>query len=184
MVFQHPRINTLQELRQVMLSNLGAQFNEITEVGYLFLSPQPNRRPVWMLVWLLNDEHVRNRPGKELKQKLAAPIQTQTNLESMVLHLRAPMAMSQVEFDALRISDPMRAGIADNYNTDGGVEFRVGHRLRNRDVVHMAVKNYNIRRNAEYRVVESDRIKYHCRCKHAADGCPWSIQVALRQTLV
>ncbi|MED6173910.1 hypothetical protein PIB30_064155 [Stylosanthes scabra] len=24
-----------------------------------FLSPQSNRRPVWMLVWLLNNEHVR-----------------------------------------------------------------------------------------------------------------------------
>ncbi|MED6174852.1 hypothetical protein PIB30_072923 [Stylosanthes scabra] len=55
----HPRVSTLQELRQVMLSNLGGRFSEITEVGYRFLSPQPNRRPVWMLVWLLNDEHMR-----------------------------------------------------------------------------------------------------------------------------
>ncbi|MED6215621.1 hypothetical protein PIB30_115624, partial [Stylosanthes scabra] len=47
--------------------------------------------------------------------------------------------------------------VANEYNTDGGVEFRVGHRLRNRDAVHLAVKNYSIRRNVEYKVVESDR---------------------------
>ncbi|MED6125560.1 hypothetical protein PIB30_069613 [Stylosanthes scabra] len=82
-----------------------------------------------------------------------------------------------------RVRDPLQAGLADYYNTDGGVEFRVGHRMRRREVFHMAVKNYSIRRNVEYRVVESDRIKYHCRCKHAVDGCPWSIRVALRQNL-
>ncbi|MED6162983.1 hypothetical protein PIB30_075662 [Stylosanthes scabra] len=51
---------SLTATRMVMLSNLGSRLREITEVGYLFLSPpQPNRRPVWMLVWLLNEEHVR-----------------------------------------------------------------------------------------------------------------------------
>ncbi|MED6221227.1 hypothetical protein PIB30_052526 [Stylosanthes scabra] len=44
------------------------------------------------------------------------------------------------------------------------------------EAVQTAVKNYIIRRNA-------DRIKYHCRCKHAEDGCLWSIRVALRQNL-
>ncbi|MED6110173.1 hypothetical protein PIB30_040508 [Stylosanthes scabra] len=56
-VFQHPRVCTLQELRHVMLFNLDGHFREITEVGYRFLSPQPNKIPIWMLVWLLNDEH-------------------------------------------------------------------------------------------------------------------------------
>ncbi|MED6140670.1 hypothetical protein PIB30_095526, partial [Stylosanthes scabra] len=47
--------------------------------------------------------------------------------------------------------------VAVKYNTDGGVEFMVGHRMRNRDTVLMAVKNYSIRRNAEYMVVEEVR---------------------------
>ncbi|MED6141184.1 hypothetical protein PIB30_100802, partial [Stylosanthes scabra] len=55
--------------------------------------------------------------------------------------------------------------------------------MRDREAVHTAVKNYSIRRNTEYRVVESDRIKYHCRCKHMEDGCPWSIRVVLRKNL-
>ncbi|MED6187453.1 hypothetical protein PIB30_076580 [Stylosanthes scabra] len=202
-VFQHPRINPLQELRQVMLHNLGGQFNEITEVGYCFLSPQPNRGPMWMLVWLLNDEHVQvtfechrrlmaetimeflvvadeagspsvpqsgEPPGQPVHATLlciAEPsgegVEAETGssdsdsnfLEESGSSSEGPGGNeciadtpSQVEFDALRISDPMRAGIADDYNTDGGVEFRVGHRLRNRDAVHMTVKNYSIRRNA------------------------------------
>ncbi|MED6205441.1 hypothetical protein PIB30_017666 [Stylosanthes scabra] len=45
----------------------------------------------------------------------------------------------------------------DYLNLDGGEEFRIGHRFSCRGVVHMAVKNYNIRRALEYRVRESDQ---------------------------
>ncbi|MED6120173.1 hypothetical protein PIB30_018572 [Stylosanthes scabra] len=79
--------------------------------------------------------------------------------------------------------DPLKSGMCNDYNTDGGAELRVDHRMRNRDAVQTAIKNYNIRRNAEYRVIESDRTKYHCRCKHAEDGCLWRIRVALRHNL-
>ncbi|MED6155341.1 hypothetical protein PIB30_004357 [Stylosanthes scabra] len=47
-------------------------------------------------------------------------------------------------------------GGGDYYDVDGGEEFRVGHRFSKREVVHLGVKNYNIRRASEYRVVESD----------------------------
>ncbi|MED6209646.1 hypothetical protein PIB30_056732 [Stylosanthes scabra] len=62
-------------------------------------------------------------------------------------------------------------------------EFRVGHQFSTREAVHMAVKNYNIRRASEYRVVESDPYKYVCRCKRYDAGCPWSLRVALRTNL-
>ncbi|RYR20298.1 hypothetical protein Ahy_B03g065410 [Arachis hypogaea] len=68
-----------------------------------------------------------------------------------------------LNLDAMQPDDPFNAGKGDYYNMDGGVEFRVGHRFSNRDTVLMAVKNYSIRRNAEYRVLESDRLKYHWR---------------------
>ncbi|MED6184304.1 hypothetical protein PIB30_046175 [Stylosanthes scabra] len=75
-------------------------------------------------------------------------------------------------------------GGGDDYiNLDGGEEFRVGHRFSCREAVHMAVKNYNIRRAAEYRVVESDPYKYVCRCKQHGAGCPWRVRVALRTNL-
>ncbi|MED6210797.1 hypothetical protein PIB30_067524 [Stylosanthes scabra] len=94
-----------------------------------------------------------------------------------------PCYFQQLDLDEGVSSDPLNSGISNDYNTDRGAEIRIGHRMRNRKAVQTAVKNYSIRRNAEYRVIESDRIKYHCRCKHAADGCPWSIRVALKQNL-
>ncbi|MED6214968.1 hypothetical protein PIB30_108573 [Stylosanthes scabra] len=74
-------------------------------------------------------------------------------------------------------------GGGDDYDVQGGLEFRVGHRFSTRKTVQMAVKNYSIRRAAEYRVVESDPHKYVCRCKLSALRCPWSIRVALRTNL-
>ncbi|MED6224994.1 hypothetical protein PIB30_089484, partial [Stylosanthes scabra] len=94
-----------------------------------------------------------------------------------------PCFFQQLDLDEGACVDPLKAGMGNDYNTDGGAELRVGHRMRNREAVQTAVKNYSIRRNAEYRVIASDRIKYHCRCKHVEDGCPWSIRVTLRQNL-
>ncbi|RYQ83728.1 uncharacterized protein LOC110268399 [Arachis ipaensis] len=59
----------------------------------------------------------------------------------------------------------------EDYNLDGGVEFRVGHKFKSREAVLQGVKNYNIRRSAEYRVIESDRLKYHVQCRQAENGC-------------
>ncbi|RYR01341.1 hypothetical protein Ahy_B06g080207 [Arachis hypogaea] len=42
----------------------------------------------------------------------------------------------------------------------------------------LAVNNYNIRRSAEYKVVESDQARYVCRCKQFGDQCRWSVRVA------
>ncbi|XP_016200088.1 uncharacterized protein LOC107641096 [Arachis ipaensis] len=70
-----------------------------------------------------------------------------------------------------------------DYNLDGGVEFWVGHRFRSREAVLQGVKNYSICRSAEYRVIESDRLKYHVQCHQVDSGCQWSLRVALRQNL-
>ncbi|MED6189195.1 hypothetical protein PIB30_093519 [Stylosanthes scabra] len=47
----------------------------------------------------------------------------------------------QLDLDAIQINYSLKVGLADDYNTDRGVEFRVGHRLRSRDAVHMAVND-------------------------------------------
>ncbi|XP_057745866.1 uncharacterized protein LOC130964488 [Arachis stenosperma] len=47
----------------------------------------------------------------------------------------------------------------EDYNLDGRVEFQVGHKFRSREAVLQGVKNYSIRRSAEYRMIESDRLK-------------------------
>ncbi|MED6152642.1 hypothetical protein PIB30_093991 [Stylosanthes scabra] len=90
-----------------------------------------------------------------------------------------PSYFQQLDIDERFVEDPTMESVAVEYNTDEEAEFMVGHRMRNCDTVLMAVKNYSIRRNTEYRFVESDRFKYHCRCKHYTAGCPWMIRVAL-----
>ncbi|MED6160215.1 hypothetical protein PIB30_049255 [Stylosanthes scabra] len=75
------------------------------------------------------------------------------------------------------------SGGGDYYDVDGGEEFRVVHRFSKREVVHLGVKNYNIRWASEYRVVESDPYKYDCRCNRGEAGCPWYIRVSLRTNL-
>ncbi|MED6139320.1 hypothetical protein PIB30_082704 [Stylosanthes scabra] len=76
--------------------------------------------------------------------------------------LPIPDLADQLEIDERYVEDSPMESVAVEYNTDGEAEFMVGHRMRNRDTVLMAMKNYSIRRNAEYRVVESHRMKYHC----------------------
>ncbi|MED6208653.1 hypothetical protein PIB30_047246 [Stylosanthes scabra] len=83
-----------------------------------------------------------------------------------------PALSDQLDIDVRHVEDPSMEFVAVEYNMDGGVEFTVGHRMPNRKAVLTAVKNYSIRRNAEYKVIEFDRLKYHCRCKHYTSGCP------------
>ncbi|MED6176515.1 hypothetical protein PIB30_088972 [Stylosanthes scabra] len=66
-------------------------------------------------------------------------------------------------------------GGGEDYDIDGGAEFRVRHRFSTREAVHMGVNNYNIRRASEYRMVDSDPYKYVCRCKQYNAGYPWSL---------
>ncbi|XP_016173526.1 uncharacterized protein LOC107616035 [Arachis ipaensis] len=49
-----------------------------------------------------------------------------------------------------------------------------------KEEVVLTVKDYNIRRGVEYRVMESDHFKYHGRCKEFGKGCTWMIRISLR----
>ncbi|MED6199610.1 hypothetical protein PIB30_077493 [Stylosanthes scabra] len=123
------------------------------------------------------DEDVSNIPslgGPRLLLPASLPIANISEVRSF---------FQELDLDTRHVEDPSMECVADEYNTDGGVEFRVGHRMQNRQAVLMSVKNYSIRRNAEYKVIESDRLKYHCRCKHHTAGRPWMIRIALRQNL-
>ncbi|XP_052116380.1 uncharacterized protein LOC127746587 [Arachis duranensis] len=44
----------------------------------------------------------------------------------------------------------------------------------------MSVKDYSICRGVEYRVLESDHLKYHEKCKEFGKGCSWLIRISLR----
>ncbi|RYQ99351.1 hypothetical protein Ahy_B07g087282 [Arachis hypogaea] len=75
----------------------------------------------------------------------------------------------------MQLDDIFNTSQGEDYNTDGRLEFWVGHRFRNRDAVLMV--------NAKHRVLELDRLKYYCHCKKFTSGCPWSLYVALHQNL-
>ncbi|XP_016199284.1 uncharacterized protein LOC107640260 [Arachis ipaensis] len=59
-------------------------------------------------------------------------------------------------------------------------EFQIGQSFQNKDKVVLSVKDYSIRRGVEYRVLESDHLKYHGKCKEFGKGCSWLIRIALR----
>ncbi|XP_052110295.1 uncharacterized protein LOC127741586 [Arachis duranensis] len=50
---------------------------------------------------------------------------------------------------------------------------------RSKDEAVLSVKDYSIRRGVEYRVIESNHLKYHGKCKEFGKGCSWLIRVAL-----
>ncbi|RYR16537.1 uncharacterized protein LOC107637195 [Arachis ipaensis] len=94
-----------------------------------------------------------------------------------------PSHYHTLDMDAIQEKNPFSNTGEDDYNLDEELEFSVGHILKSRDAVLQGVKNYSIRRSAEYRVLESDRLKYHVRCQQHESGCPLSLRVALRHNL-
>ncbi|XP_057755411.1 uncharacterized protein LOC130974552 [Arachis stenosperma] len=59
-------------------------------------------------------------------------------------------------------------------------EFEIRQSFQSKDEAVLSVKDYSIRRGVEYRVIESDHLKYHGKCKEFGKGCTWLIRVALR----
>ncbi|XP_057718018.1 uncharacterized protein LOC130932656 [Arachis stenosperma] len=59
-------------------------------------------------------------------------------------------------------------------------EFEIGQSFQSKEEAVLSVKDYSIRRGVEYRVIESDHLKYHGKCKEFGKGCTWLIRVALR----
>ncbi|XP_057760032.1 uncharacterized protein LOC130980357 [Arachis stenosperma] len=86
-----------------------------------------------------------------------------------------PPHFSTLNLDALAQQE-------DGGNTVGGssTKFQIGQSFQNKDEAVLSVKDYSIRRGVEYRVIESDHLKYHGKCKEFGKGCSWLIRVALR----
>ncbi|XP_016168324.1 uncharacterized protein LOC107610846 [Arachis ipaensis] len=63
----------------------------------------------------------------------------------------------------------------------GTDEFEVGQRFETKEKAVMTIKSYNIRRGVEYKVFESDQLKYHGKCVQFGNGCNWLIRVTMRQ---
>ncbi|XP_015950062.1 uncharacterized protein LOC107474928 [Arachis duranensis] len=68
--------------------------------------------------------------------------------------------------------------IPSNYGLTGEMELEVGLKFLSKDAAMLAIKNYNIRRSAELKVVQSDHTRYVCRYKLFGDQCCWMVRVA------
>ncbi|MED6212196.1 hypothetical protein PIB30_080881 [Stylosanthes scabra] len=61
---------------------------------------------------------------------------------------------------------------------DPTAEFEVGQQFENKEEVLMAVKTYSIRRAVQFKILESDQLKYAVRCSEFGKGCEWNIRVS------
>ncbi|MED6218505.1 hypothetical protein PIB30_027160 [Stylosanthes scabra] len=62
------------------------------------------------------------------------------------------------------------SGTQGSQGSSTQVEFKVGQTFMSKEVVVLAVNNYSIRREVEYKVIESDHTKYLGRCKVFGEG--------------
>ncbi|XP_016207227.1 uncharacterized protein LOC107647684 [Arachis ipaensis] len=60
-------------------------------------------------------------------------------------------------------------------------EFQIGQSFQSKEEAVLSVKNYSIRRGVEYKVMESDNLKYQGRCKEFGNGCRWLIRIVMRK---
>ncbi|MED6114028.1 hypothetical protein PIB30_076355, partial [Stylosanthes scabra] len=65
-----------------------------------------------------------------------------------------------------------------SYPISSELELEIGLKFANREIAMLAMKNYNIRRSSEFKVVESDRARYVCKCRQFGGQCQWMIRVA------
>ncbi|XP_057756387.1 uncharacterized protein LOC130975643 [Arachis stenosperma] len=231
-LFRTQRVETLSDLKSLILSKLGGtQTRKIERVTYRLLAPMGNgafRRggtqwwwefrtldlctgrpplappPIHVAILVneagegeeeLDEDYVADTADDDLSDSGDEDeCVSETPVQTVVCHVLPPphpiLALSAVpshyhslDLDAMHERTLFLDTGEEDYNLDGGVEFHVGHKFRSREAVLQGVKNYNIRRSAEYRVIESDRLKYHVQCRQAENGCQWSLRVALRQNL-
>ncbi|KAL4330270.1 hypothetical protein AHAS_Ahas13G0383300 [Arachis hypogaea] len=85
--------------------------------------------------------------------------------------------MNQLAFSGRQMSTIHR----DEPSMDGAEEFEVRQRFQSKEEAMLMVKSYNIHRGVQYKVFESDQLKYHGKCVQFGNGCNWLIRVTMRQ---
>ncbi|MED6123209.1 hypothetical protein PIB30_047034 [Stylosanthes scabra] len=59
-------------------------------------------------------------------------------------------------------------------------EFEVGQQFEDKEAVLLAVETYSIRKAVEYKILESDRLKYAVQCVNYGPLCQWALRVSYR----
>ncbi|MED6108608.1 hypothetical protein PIB30_025736 [Stylosanthes scabra] len=148
-VFQIYPVVTLEELKSVILRNMGlgaVGTSLVRRVAYRLLNVFPPDPFKFKIFWVDSDEHVRALFDMHRRYGTREVMELLTEMQSMPEDVGV-IPCSPIHCPGPEVPMPM----------DG-------------------VKNYNIRRASEYRVVESDQYKYVCRCKQGEGGCPWEVR--------
>ncbi|XP_057740188.1 uncharacterized protein LOC130957338 [Arachis stenosperma] len=96
-----------------------------------------------------------------------------------------PPHFSSLDLDAMRHpgvpGEAAGFGARDAEGSVGMTEFQVGQQFQDKDDALLSVKTYSIRRGVQYKVVESDYLRYVGKCSEFGNGCTWLIRLSLRQ---
>ncbi|XP_052114201.1 uncharacterized protein LOC127745483 [Arachis duranensis] len=94
-----------------------------------------------------------------------------------------PPYLSSLNLEAVGQHQNVEPTFAGQGIHDGNAltEFQVGQSFKSKEEAVLSVKDYSIRRGVEYRVIESDNLKYQGRCKEFGNGCTWLIRITLRK---
>ncbi|RYQ83730.1 uncharacterized protein LOC107620460 [Arachis ipaensis] len=181
-LFRTRRVEMLSDLRSLILSKLGGtKARKIGRVAYRLLAPIVDEAEEGEEE--SDKDYVGDSGDSDLSDsRVEDECVPETPVPTVACHVLPPPlpipALSAVlshhhslDLDAMHERTLFLDTGEEDYNLDGGVEFRVGHKFRSREAVLQGVKNYNIRRSAEYRVIESDRLKHHVQCRQAENGC-------------
>ncbi|XP_057734557.1 uncharacterized protein LOC130949999 [Arachis stenosperma] len=94
-----------------------------------------------------------------------------------------PPHLSSLNLEAIGQHRNVEATFVGQGMHDGNplTEFQIGQWFQSKEKVVLSVKDYNIRRGVEYRVMESDNLKYQGRCKEFGNRCTWLIRIVMRK---
>ncbi|MED6198339.1 hypothetical protein PIB30_065414 [Stylosanthes scabra] len=144
-VFQIQPVNTLEELKCVLLRNMGAAgAMSVRRVAYRLLNLFPPNQFKFKIFWGGDDDSDEDFVGNT-DESIESSDSLEFVPESQASHFHTLNLdeMTEVQREGF-------GGGGEDYDLDGGSEFQIGHRFSTREAVHMAVKNYNIRRAFEY----------------------------------
>ncbi|RYR59546.1 hypothetical protein Ahy_A05g025445 isoform A [Arachis hypogaea] len=193
-LFRTQRVETLSDSKCLILSKIGeTEARKIGRVAYRLLAPMEHEAEEgeeesdedYMADSGDNessdggdeDEFVLETLAGAVPRHVLPPPHPIPTLSAVPSHYHS------VDLDTMHERIPVSDTCGVDYNLDGGMEFRVGHRFKSREAVLQGVKNYSICKSAEYRVIKSNRLKYLVQWRQVDSGCQWSLRVALRQNL-
>ncbi|MED6205091.1 hypothetical protein PIB30_015003 [Stylosanthes scabra] len=126
-VFQMQPVNTLEELKCVILRNMGAAgAMSVRRVAYRLWNLFPPNQFKFKIFWVDSDEHVRAMFELHRRYGSREVMELLTEMETVNVDAAGPSSSSrggpEVEREGF-------GGGGEDYDLDGGSEFQIGHRF-------------------------------------------------------